>query len=124
MASPSPVTDGQRVIVHFGNGDLASYTFDGHQEWKRNLTDDYGPYTIWWGHANSPILIGDEVDFCLHAGFARRDRPRDRSELRRRSRQAHGQAALEGDADDRRRRRIVRLVYDSRLDAFAGTSAR
>jgi outer membrane protein assembly factor BamB len=61
MASPSPVTDGQRVIVHFGNGDLASYTFAGKQEWKRNLVADYGPYTIWWGHANSPLLVGDAV---------------------------------------------------------------
>jgi outer membrane protein assembly factor BamB len=61
MASPSPVSDGQRVIVHFGNGDLASYTFDGRQEWKRNLASDYGHYTIWWGHANSPIIVGDAV---------------------------------------------------------------
>ena len=61
LASPSPVTDGERVIVHFGNGDLASYTFDGTREWKRNLADDYGPYTIWWGHANSPTLYGDFV---------------------------------------------------------------
>jgi outer membrane protein assembly factor BamB len=61
LASPSPVTDGQRVIVHFGNGDLASYTFAGKEEWRRNLVTDYGPYTVWWGHANSPILFGDEV---------------------------------------------------------------
>ena len=61
LASPSPVTDGQRVIVHFGNGDLASYTLDGREEWKRNLATDYGPYTIWWGHANSPVLFGNEV---------------------------------------------------------------
>ncbi len=61
MASPSPVTDGQRVIVHFGSGDLASYTFAGRQEWKRNLVADYGPYTVWWGHANSPLLFGDAV---------------------------------------------------------------
>jgi len=61
LASPSPVTDGERVIVHFGNGDLSSYTVDGRQEWKRNLVDDYGPYSIWWGHANSPVLFGDAV---------------------------------------------------------------
>ena len=61
LASPSPVTDGERVLVHFGNGDLASYTVDGRQEWKRNLVADYGPYTIWWGHANSPVLFGDAV---------------------------------------------------------------
>ena len=61
MASPSPVTDGERVIVHFGNGDLASYTVDGREEWRRNLATDYSPYTIWWGHANSPVLFGDAV---------------------------------------------------------------
>ncbi len=56
LASPSPVTDGELVVVHFGNGDLAAYDFDGRQLWKRNLADDYGEYTIWWGHANSPVL--------------------------------------------------------------------
>ena len=29
MASPSPVTDGKHVWVHFGNGDLACYDFAG-----------------------------------------------------------------------------------------------
>jgi outer membrane protein assembly factor BamB len=61
LASPSPVTDGQLVIVHFGNGDLAAYDFAGHRLWRRNLQDDNGRYTIWWGHANSPVLCGDLV---------------------------------------------------------------
>jgi outer membrane protein assembly factor BamB len=56
MASPSPVTDGQFVIVHFGNGDLAAYDFAGKRLWLRNLQKDHGEYSIWWGHANSPIL--------------------------------------------------------------------
>jgi outer membrane protein assembly factor BamB len=60
-ASPSPVTDGRTVVVHFGNGDLAALDADGKQLWKRNLQDDYGPYSIWWGHANSPVLYGDLV---------------------------------------------------------------
>lgn len=60
-ASPSPVTDGEMVVVHFGNGDLAAYDFDGNQLWKRNLQDDHGPYTIWWGHANSPVIWRDLV---------------------------------------------------------------
>ncbi len=55
-ASPSPVTDGKTVVVHFGNGDLAALDFDGKVLWKRNLQDDYGPYSVWWGHANSPVL--------------------------------------------------------------------
>ncbi len=42
MASPSPVTDGRVVVVHFGNGDLAAYDFDGKQLWLRNLQKDHG----------------------------------------------------------------------------------
>jgi outer membrane protein assembly factor BamB len=76
LASPSPITDGQRVIVHFGNGDLASYTIDGHQEWMRNLTADYGPYTVWWGHANSPVLFGNEViSVCMQDSLEGTGRP-------------------------------------------------
>lgn len=59
MASPSPVTDGEHVWVHFGNGDLACYDFAGERVWALNLAKTYGPYTIWWGHANSPLLVGD-----------------------------------------------------------------
>jgi outer membrane protein assembly factor BamB len=59
MASPSPVTDGRHVWAHFGNGDLACYDFDGKRVWAVNLPQRYGPYTIWWGHANSPLLVGD-----------------------------------------------------------------
>jgi outer membrane protein assembly factor BamB len=61
LATPSPTTDGEVVIVHFGNGDLAAYDFDGKKLWGRNLQDEFGPYTIWWGHANSPVLVGDLV---------------------------------------------------------------
>ena len=39
FASPSPVTDGELVVVHFGNGDLAAYDFDGKQLWHHNLQD-------------------------------------------------------------------------------------
>ena len=59
MATPSPVTDGRHVWVHFGNGDLACYDFAGERVWSKNLTDRFGPYSIWWGHANSPCLVGD-----------------------------------------------------------------
>jgi outer membrane protein assembly factor BamB len=61
MASPTPATDGERVVVHFGNGDLAAYDFAGKQLWNRNLQKDHGTYTIWWGHANSPVLYKDLV---------------------------------------------------------------
>lgn len=61
LATPSPVTDGQVVVVHFGNGDLAAYDFAGKALWQRNLQKDHGEYSIWWGHANSPVLCGDLV---------------------------------------------------------------
>jgi outer membrane protein assembly factor BamB len=71
MASPSPVTDGEVVIVHFGNGDLAGYDFAGKQLWYRNLQKDYGDYTIWWGHANSPVLYRDLViSICIQDSCA------------------------------------------------------
>lgn len=60
-ASPSPVTDGEVVIFHFGNGELLALDFAGEQLWRHNLQDEYGAYSIWWGHANSPVLFGDLV---------------------------------------------------------------
>jgi outer membrane protein assembly factor BamB len=66
MASPSPVTDGKHVWVHYGNGDLACYDFAGERVWGFNLTDRLGKYTIWWGHANSPCLAGDLlISVCI-----------------------------------------------------------
>jgi outer membrane protein assembly factor BamB len=66
LASPSPVTDGKLVFAHFGNGDLAAYDFDGKQLWHRNLQKDYGNFTIWWGHANSPVLYkGLVITVCM-----------------------------------------------------------
>lgn len=56
LASPSPITDGKVVVFHFGNGDLAAFDFAGEKLWQRNLATDYGAYTVWWGHANTPVL--------------------------------------------------------------------
>jgi outer membrane protein assembly factor BamB len=71
LASPSPVTDGTVVVAHFGNGELAAYDFDGKQLWRRNLQEDYGTYTIWWGHANSPVVVGDLlVSACMQDSLA------------------------------------------------------
>lgn len=67
VASPSPVTDGKTVVAHFGTGDLAAYDFDGNQLWQRNLQDDHGTYTCWYGHANSPVIHKNQViSVCLH----------------------------------------------------------
>jgi outer membrane protein assembly factor BamB len=60
-ASPSPVTDGQTVVTHFGNGLLVALDFDGNELWRHNLQDEYGPFSVWWGRANSPIIYQDLV---------------------------------------------------------------
>lgn len=71
FASPSPVTDGKTVVVHFGNGDLAAYDFAGNRLWGHNLQEDYGTYTIWWGHANSPVIFDKTViSVCMQDNIA------------------------------------------------------
>ena len=71
LATPSPVTDGRLVAAHFGNGDLAVYDFAGKLQWRRNLQDDYGAYTVWWGHANSPVIFGDLlISVCMQDSLA------------------------------------------------------
>jgi outer membrane protein assembly factor BamB len=71
LASPSPVTDGEVIVAHFGNGDLAAYDFAGKQLWKHNLQGENGQYTIWWGHANSPVLVNDlVVSVCMQDSLA------------------------------------------------------
>ena len=71
MATPSPVTNGQVVVAHFGNGDLAVYNLEGDLQWQRNLQKEHGTYTIWWGHANSPVLFEDSViTVCMQDSLA------------------------------------------------------
>ena len=71
LASPSPVTDGKTVVAHFGNGDLAAYDYDGKQLWKRNLQQEHGNYSIWWGHSNSPVIFKDTViSVCMQDSLA------------------------------------------------------
>ena len=57
MASPSPVTDGKRVITLFGTGDLAAYDFAGMELWQRNLGKDYGKFAVMWIYGSSPVLF-------------------------------------------------------------------
>ena len=56
MAAPSPVTDGKRVIVMFGTGDVAAFDFEGKELWKRPLYKDYGRFAIMWIYGASPLL--------------------------------------------------------------------
>jgi outer membrane protein assembly factor BamB len=53
--TPSPVTDGQRVIAWFGSAGVHCYDFDGREIWRSDL----GPQAHMWGYASSPVLYRD-----------------------------------------------------------------
>ena len=55
--SPSPVTDGHRVIAWFGSAGLYCYDMNGNELWKRDL----GRQTHEWGYASSPVIHKDLV---------------------------------------------------------------
>ena len=58
-ASETPVTDGQRVYVYFGNAGLFAYDLNGKPAWSKPM----GPFKVrsGWGHASSPVVHKDRV---------------------------------------------------------------
>lgn len=68
LASPSPVTDGERVYAWFGTGQLVALDMKGKVVWQRHLANEYGPFSINWGHASSPALYRDSlILLCYHS---------------------------------------------------------
>ena len=62
MATPTPVTDGERVYAWFGNGELFVLdAADGKVVWRRHLGKEIAPFDIRWGHGSSPTLYGELV---------------------------------------------------------------
>jgi outer membrane protein assembly factor BamB len=57
FASPTCVTDGERVVAFFGPGGLHCFDLEGNPKWSREL----GPFPGPWGVAASPIIDGDLV---------------------------------------------------------------
>lgn len=55
--SPTPVTDGKRLYVLFGNGLAACYDLDGDRQWLKLIDHPTAAY----GHGSSPVLIGDKL---------------------------------------------------------------
>ena len=51
-ASSTPVTDGERVYVYFGNLGLAAVDFEGNVVWHQKI----GPFEAFHGTASSPLL--------------------------------------------------------------------
>ena len=58
-ASETPVTDGERVYVYFGNSGLFAFDMNGSPVWSKPM----GPFKTRnnWGAASSPALHGDRI---------------------------------------------------------------
>lgn len=61
LASPSPVTDGDRVVFLFANAIAASYDMAGNLQWKRDFTETHGAFATQWTYGSSPALDGGKL---------------------------------------------------------------
>ncbi|MBI5686826.1 MAG: PQQ-like beta-propeller repeat protein [Verrucomicrobia bacterium] len=57
FATPSCLTDGERVIAFFGRGGIHCFDFNGKPLWSQSLGEFAGP----WGSAASPVFSGNLV---------------------------------------------------------------
>ena len=69
MASPSPVTDGKRIVTMIGTGVLTAFDFAGKQLWRRDLAADYGEPAPGWGYGSSPVLHEGKVIVAVMHGW-------------------------------------------------------
>ena len=67
-SNPSPVTDGENLVVYYKTGTLACLDLAGKEKWKINLQDKYGKDTLWWDLGTSPVLAGRQGDRGRDAG--------------------------------------------------------
>ena len=59
-ASPTPVTDGERVYAFFDSPGLVALDMNGKTLWTRDL----GPFKNIYNMASSPVLCGDRIIQC------------------------------------------------------------
>ncbi len=71
FSAPSPVTDGQRAIFFYSNGELVAFDFEGRKLWSRNIQTDYGTFAFLWTFSSSPLLF----DGKLYLQVLQRDVP-------------------------------------------------
>ena len=68
LASPSPVTDGQRIYAWFGTGQVVALDMNGKLVWQRHLGTEISPFDVIWGHSSSPAVFEDTLLLlCDHA---------------------------------------------------------
>ena len=71
LATPTPVTDGERIYAWFGNGQLVALDMQGRLVWSRHLGIEYSRFETQWGHGSSPVLHGDLlILLCDHLNDA------------------------------------------------------
>ena len=66
MATPSPVTDGERVYFMYGSGELAGLNSEGNILWQRNIEAEHGNISIKYGYSSSPLLYDDKLYVLIH----------------------------------------------------------
>lgn len=67
MASPSPVTDGERVYAWFATGQVVALDMNGNLVWKRHLGKEFSRFDINWGHGSSPSIYENLIYLlCYH----------------------------------------------------------
>lgn len=67
MASPSPVTDGERIYGWFSTGQLVALNMEGKPVWQRHIGQEYSVFDISWGHGSSPVIHEDMLILvCFH----------------------------------------------------------
>ena len=60
-SNPSPVTDGERLYVHFKSGRIAALDMQGKELWQDNVIERYGPIKLYWDHGTSPVVTSKYV---------------------------------------------------------------
>jgi len=56
-SAPTPVTDGEKVFVAFGNGLVACYDLEGNRQWLKLIEHS----NLTFAHSGSPILVGGKL---------------------------------------------------------------
>lgn len=56
-SNPSPVTDGEHLIVYYKSGTVACLNLAGEVLWQHNLQEEYAEDTLWWDLGTSPVLV-------------------------------------------------------------------
>ena len=71
LATPTPVTDGERIYAWFGNGQIVALDMEGRPVWTRHLGIEFAPFRTLWGHGSSPALFDDLlILLCDHLSNA------------------------------------------------------